>query len=104
LQQLIETKWVLNPDDKDMIVMQHQFEYILEGQNKRKVVSMVQKGDNAKKTSMSKTVGLPLGIAVDLILSGKVALSGVHIPVVKEVYVPVLEILETLGIRFVEDE
>jgi len=34
LQNLLEEKWLLKAGDKDMIVMQHQFEYILNGNHK----------------------------------------------------------------------
>jgi saccharopine dehydrogenase (NADP+, L-glutamate forming) len=40
-------------------------------------------------------VGLPLGIFVKLVLDGKITARGVQIPVMKEVYEPVLQELET---------
>lgn len=103
LQHLLESKWQLNPEDKDMIVMQHQFEYELGGRYKSKVVSMVVKGDNAENTSMAKTVGLPLAIAAKLFLTGKLNQKGVLIPVVKELYAPILSELEEYGVEFVEE-
>jgi saccharopine dehydrogenase (NADP+, L-glutamate forming) len=102
LQQLLEEKWKLDPDDKDMIVMQHQFEYIIDNQRKRTVSSMACIGGD--ETAMSRTVGLPVGISARLILQGKISLSGVHIPVHPEIYNPVLEELETLGVKFIEEE
>lgn len=39
---------------------------------------------------MSKTVGLPLGIAAKLILANKINLKGVHLPITKEIYEPIL--------------
>ncbi len=104
LQHLLESKWLLKPDDKDMIVMQHQFEYI---QNNEKQVlhsSLVVKGDDSVHTAMAKTVGLPLAITVKQILSGKLQLSGVQIPTSKVIYEPLLKELEELGIVFVEKE
>ncbi len=53
-------------------------------------------------TSMARTVGLPAAIGVRLILEGKIALTGVQVPVVPEIYEPVLAELEALGIKFVE--
>jgi hypothetical protein len=53
-------------------------------------------------TSMSQTVGLLAAIGVRLILQGKINLTGVHTPVVPEIYEPVLEELEQLGIHFTE--
>ena len=53
---------------------------------------------------MSMTVGLPVAIAVELILEKKIKSKGVVIPVDKEIYLPVLERLEELGIKFIEQE
>ena len=49
---------------------------------------------------MAKTVGLPLGIAAKLILQEKIKLTGLHIPIVPEIYEPVLGELEQHGIKF----
>jgi saccharopine dehydrogenase (NADP+, L-glutamate forming) len=51
---------------------------------------------------MAKTVGLPLGIAAKLILKGVIRTKGLHIPISKEIYEPVLAELEQHGIRFLE--
>ncbi len=100
LQKLLESKWKLREEDKDMVVMQHQFEYVLSKEKLSKTVSMVVKGEDAEHTSMAKTVGLPLGIAVRLFLEGKVDLTGVHVPVVKELYDPILRELKNHGVIF----
>ncbi len=104
LQKLLETKWSLEADDKDMIVMQHQFYYRLEGEEKCLHSSLVLEGKDQIHTAMSMTVGLPVAIATKLILQGKIQLTGVQIPVIKEVYEPVLEELKSFGIDFVEEE
>ena len=100
LQSILEKKWVLEKEDKDMVVMQHQIEYELEGKLFKKISSLVLKGDNSVDTSMSKTVGLPLGIAAKNILLSNWNLSGVHIPNKKMVYEAILSELEELGIYF----
>ncbi len=103
LQYLLEEKLKLEPDDKDRIVMQHQFEYLLDGKKKRIVSSMAFTGEDTVNTAMSITVGLPVAIATKLILQGKVTMTGVHIPIHEEIYEPVLEELESYGIRFLEE-
>ncbi len=102
LQFALETKLALSPADKDMIVMQHDIGYELNGSSHRVVSSLVVKGKDSIHTAMAKTVGLPLGIAAKLILNGSIQLSGLHLPVIKEIYLPVLKELELNGIRFVE--
>ena len=104
LQKLLESKWSLEKEDKDMIVMQHQFHYQLKGEEKCFHSSLVLEGKDQIHTAMSMTVGLPIAIATKLILQQKIQLSGVQIPVMKEVYEPVLEELKHFGIDFVEEE
>jgi saccharopine dehydrogenase-like NADP-dependent oxidoreductase len=103
LQQLLEKKWKLQPDDKDMVVMQHQVSYQLAGCTHQRTSSMVVLGDNSVNTGMAKTVGLPLGIAAKLVLQGKISRRGVVIPVYPEIYEPVLAELAELGISFREE-
>lgn len=104
LQDLLEEKWKLKEGDKDMIVMQHLFEYELNGKSHRLTSSLVVKGDDEDHTAMAKTVGLPLAITLKNFVNGRFNLSGVQIPTVKEIYNPLLEELQTLGITFDEKE
>ncbi|MBC7587875.1 MAG: saccharopine dehydrogenase, partial [Chitinophagaceae bacterium] len=48
--------------------------------------------------------GLPLGIAAKLILENKLTVTGLHIPIITEIYEPVLKELEQHGIQFNEVE
>ena len=104
LQKILEEKWTLSAEDKDMIVMQHQFEYTLDGVNKKLNSSFVVFGDNQRDTAMAKTVGLPVAIATKLILNGEITSVGVKIPTTKDIYIPVLKELAENGINFVEEE
>jgi saccharopine dehydrogenase-like NADP-dependent oxidoreductase len=99
-QQLLENKWKLEPGDKDLVVMLHEIEFKLDGESQVAKTSLIVKGDDERNTAMAKTVGLPLGIAAILLLENKITLRGLHIPIVKEIYHPVLEILEQEGIKF----
>ena len=104
LQKILEEKWTLSAEDKDMIVMQHQFEYTLDGVKKKLNSSFVVFGDNQRDTAMAKTVGLPVAIATKLILNGEITSVGVKIPTTKDIYIPVLKELAENGINFVEEE
>ena len=104
LQKLLESKWQAEPDDEDMVVMQHQFEYAQEGQTAQHVTSLVVTGQLSGFTAMAKTVGYPLGIAAKLILEDKISQRGLLIPVHREIYQPILKELATLGLRFTESE
>lgn len=105
LQHLLEKKWLLKPYDKDLVVMQHQFG-IDNSKNtklpKKIISSLVVTGTDQHHTAMAKTVGLPLGVCVKNFLTGKFKLSGVQIPIHKEIYEPMLKELEQHGICFKE--
>ena len=102
LQFALEQKLALSENDRDMIVMIHEIEYELHGQLKKTISWLINKGNDPLNTAMAKTVGLPLGIATKLILEGTIRLKGLHIPILPEIYEPVLEELEKQGIKFEE--
>ncbi len=104
LQKILEEKWGLDPEDKDMIVMQHQFDYQENGSGKKIYSTLSYIGTDRQNTAMAATVGLPVAITARLILEGKIKLTGVHLPILKEVYNPVLKELENYGIKFIEEE
>ena len=104
LEHILKKKWTLEPEDKDMIVMWHKFNFIADGKPRQIESSMVSIGDDEVNTAMSKTVGLPLAIVAKLILKGKIELSGVQIPIKKEIYEPVLAELTHTGLTFTERE
>jgi len=104
LQAILEKDWELQPEDRDMIVMQHQFEIKTEKGLKKVTSSLVDFGKDSIHTAMAKTVGLPLAIAVDLFLDGKINVRGLHLPVLPEIYLPILKELENQGIRFIDEE
>ncbi len=104
LEHILKKKWSLEPEDKDMIVMWHKFNFLKDGKPRQIESSMVALGDDEVNTAMSKTVGLPLAIAAKLILKGKINLSGVHVPIRKEIYEPVLAELINTGLVFNERE
>ena len=75
LQAILEIKWNLGAEDKDMIVMQHQFEYVLNRKVQKLNSSLLVFGDDPRYTAMAKTVGLPVAIATKLILNGQISLT-----------------------------
>jgi saccharopine dehydrogenase-like NADP-dependent oxidoreductase len=104
LEHILNKKWRLEPEDKDMIVMWHKITY-KEKDNLNPAIltsSLCVTGENLKKTAMAKTVGLPLAIATKLVLTGKINVKGLYIPTIKEIYEPVLNELKDQGIIFIE--
>ncbi|MCF8232648.1 MAG: saccharopine dehydrogenase NADP-binding domain-containing protein [Bacteroidales bacterium] len=99
LQQRLEQKWFFGDKDRDMVAMQHVADYELDGQQKRLTSTMVVYGENPPHTAMAKTVGLSLAITAEMLLSGRIKLSGIHIPTTRKIYEPVLEKLREEGIK-----
>jgi saccharopine dehydrogenase-like NADP-dependent oxidoreductase len=104
LQHLLEPKWKLGDEEKDMIVMRHLFQFEQDDIQKEVVSTLVVKGNNKENTAMSVTVGIPVAIATKLYLTGIIKEKGVHIPIRKNIYQPVMEELKTFGIEFYEEE
>jgi saccharopine dehydrogenase-like NADP-dependent oxidoreductase len=103
LQTLLEKNWKMEDSDRDMILMLHEFVYEFKNQKHSLRSSLVVKGENALRTAMAKTVGLPLGIAAKLILENKINVTGLHIPIIPGIYEPVMQELLLQGIRFEEE-
>lgn len=105
LQYLLETRLAMHTGDKDMIVMLHEIAYTdANGRSGDVTSSLVVHGEDHLRTAMAKTVGLPLGIAAVLILEEKIPVRGLHIPILPEIYTPVLKELARHDISFVERE
>jgi saccharopine dehydrogenase-like NADP-dependent oxidoreductase len=102
LEKILADKWTLQPSDKDMIVMYHKFGYELDGKQFQIDSKMVCLGDDQIYTAMAKTVGLPVAMATLLILNKKITTPGVQLPTQKEVYMPILNELASLGVVFNE--
>ncbi|RYG29377.1 MAG: hypothetical protein EOO01_38305, partial [Chitinophagaceae bacterium] len=104
LQFALEKKLALMPGDKDLIVMLHEIGYRLNGKDHLIQSSLMVTGEDHLRTAMAKTVGLPLGIAAKLVLNGTIKLTGVQVPILKEIYEPVLSELRSNGIVFKETD
>jgi saccharopine dehydrogenase-like NADP-dependent oxidoreductase len=104
LEHILNKKWVLAPNDKDLVVMWHRFVFERGGKKFETQASLVAKGDDSINTAMAKTVGLPLAIAAKLLLQDKIKRRGVVVPIHEEIYEPVLTELKSLGIELTERE
>jgi saccharopine dehydrogenase-like NADP-dependent oxidoreductase len=102
LEHILNKKWTMKPNDKDLVVMSHRIGWEEGGTEKFIEASLVVKGEDSVNTAMARTVGLPLGIAAKLILENKIQARGVLIPSSPEFYEPILAELKMLGIELTE--
>jgi len=116
---LLESKCSYQPDERDMVVLQHTFEIeTSKGEKKTRKSTLIEFGEKFRRGSsndgdenqiegisaMSKLVGVPCGIAVQLVLDGELKRPGVHAPYESWIVEPLLR--ETLkeGIEMKEEE
>lgn len=97
-------KMELGRDERDMVAMQHIFAASYPDGSKEVIKSsMLDFGTIATDTAVARTVALPAAIGVEMILNGEISETGVHIPVLPGIYNPILDQLETLDIKLVEE-
>ena len=82
--------------------MHHEF--IAEYPSKKEYITstLVNYGTPYGDSAIAKTVALPAAIAVKMILHEQIDLTGVHIPVIPDIYNPLLDELRENGIKFSE--
>jgi saccharopine dehydrogenase-like NADP-dependent oxidoreductase len=99
---LMIEKMMMDPAERDMVIMQHIFKITKDNGEKETIISRMLDFGNSDYTSIARTVALPAAIGVKMILNKEITDTGVHIPIKKSIYAPVLNELETLGIRMTE--
>jgi saccharopine dehydrogenase-like NADP-dependent oxidoreductase len=103
LAKAMLARMAYKPRERDMIVLHHQFEVEYPNRHRELLEStLIDYGEPDGDTAMARTVSLPAAIAVRMILEGKIKLTGVQIPVRRELYEPVLNELSKIGISFRE--
>jgi len=98
----MQARMAYAPGERDMIILQHTFNARYPDRAERITSTLAEFGVPGGDTAMARTVSLPAAIAVRLVLEGKLGLAGVHIPVRPEIYMPIMDELESLGVYFAE--
>ena len=100
---VLQERLVYEEGEVDLLVQHHEFiaEYG-DGRTEKITATMVDTGIPNGDSSMARTVSLPAAIATKMILQGRIELTGVHIPVLPEIYEPVLAELAAMNITLVE--
>ncbi len=103
LNVLTLSKMPLDKSERDMVVMHHEF--IAEYPSKKEYITstLIGYGIPYNDSAISRTVALPAAIAVKMILNEQIKLTGVHIPVIPDIYNPILDELKEMGIKFTEE-
>jgi saccharopine dehydrogenase-like NADP-dependent oxidoreductase len=102
LTALMLDKMQYTEGERDLLVLHHEFVAEFDGKEQRITSTMIDYGIPNGDTSMARTVSLPAAIGVHMILSGEIKRTGVIMPKYKEIYQPVLQELDKLGIKIEE--
>ena len=101
---MMNEKMMIGKEERDMVVMQHTFLAKYPDGKKEVIKSrMLDFGSLKTDTSIARTVALPAAIGVRMILEGKININGVYIPVIPEIYNPILNSLEEMNIKMNEE-
>lgn len=89
--------------EMDLLVMHHEFEADYPGLPRQRIQStLIDRGTPGGDSSMSRTVGYPVGLAAGLLADGKIQQTGVLRPIDRQWYEPILSGCRKLGISFEE--
>ncbi|EAW25037.1 saccharopine dehydrogenase (NADP+, L-glutamate-forming) [Aspergillus fischeri NRRL 181] len=100
----LERKMQYGPGERDMVMLQHKFgiEH-KDGSKETRTSTLVEYGDPNGYSAMAKTVGVPCGVAVKLVLDGTISQKGVLAPMTWDICEPLLKTLkEEYGIEMIE--
>ncbi|KJA22445.1 hypothetical protein HYPSUDRAFT_41081 [Hypholoma sublateritium FD-334 SS-4] len=101
----LETLMAYAPGERDLVMLQHKF--IIEwadGSAETRTSTLEAYGapTGSGYSAMARTVGIPCGIATQLVLDGVLSTPGVHAPYSKEFCDPLREQLEKEGLGLIE--
>jgi len=94
-------------EEKDMVMLQHKFEVTnKDGSRELRTATLLDYGAPyytfSGPSSMAKLVGVPCGVAVQLVLDGVIKTPGILAPYDRSIVDPILEQINKEGIEMVE--
>ncbi|CAA6658720.1 unnamed protein product [Spirodela intermedia] len=103
----MEGRLAYSSTEKDMVLLHHEVELELpDGQrtesHRATLLEFGRTKDGKMTSAMAITVGIPMAIGALLLLKNRVKTTGILRPLVPEVYIPALEILEACGVKLME--
>jgi len=104
LLQLLEERLNPLPDDRDHVIMEHHLSYEFREESYEFRARLISKGDNIKEGALAKAIGLTCGVAAKSFLLGSISVKGLHTPVIREIYDPILNELSDMGVAFHVEE
>jgi hypothetical protein len=100
LQYLLEKKCTPVDHDRDTILMEHHLDYTLKNVKYSMKATLIAQGENEDDPAMTKAVGLIMGAAIKAFMLDNIKMKGLLIPTCPEIYDPILNELDDLGVAF----
>ncbi|KAI9375292.1 Saccharopine dehydrogenase [Aspergillus egyptiacus] len=100
----LEKKMQYGPEERDLVMLQHKFgiEH-KDGSKEVRTSTLCEYGVPGGYSAMAKTVGIPCGVAVKLVLDGTISKKGVLAPMTWDICEPLLKTLkDDYGIEMIE--
>lgn len=102
LTDLMQAKMKYEKHERDMVLLHHIFTVEWPDKSREQKTTTLVAHGNKYATAMAQTVGIPVAVATELLISGKIQQRGVITPVSSEIYHPLLDALSDEGIHFLE--
>lgn len=100
---LFAEKLIFTPTERDLVILRDEIKVSYPNGKKQTYYStLIDYGVPGKWSSIARTTGIPPAIAARLVMEGKIATAGVHIPILPEIYEPLLVELKNEGIELKE--
>ena len=95
------------PNERDMVILEHKFEVQnADGSTEWRTSTLCAYGDPDDDedgySAMAKLVGIPCGVAVKLVLDGKISDKGILAPISRKINDPLIAALKMFGIKMEE--
>lgn len=101
---LFAEKLAFAPEERDLVILCDEVTAIFpDGTKKMHSSVLIDFGVPGRWTSIARTTGIPPAIATRFILEGKINTPGLHLPMSKAIYKPVLDELKNEGIVLKEN-
>ncbi|KAL2823927.1 Saccharopine dehydrogenase [Aspergillus cavernicola] len=100
----LEQKMQYGPEERDLVMLQHKFgiEH-KDGSKEVRTSTLCEYGVIGGYSAMAKTVGIPCGVAVKLVLDGTIGQKGVLAPMTWDICEPLIKTLKAdYGIEMIE--
>jgi saccharopine dehydrogenase-like NADP-dependent oxidoreductase len=104
LQHLLDKKFAMQPHDKDCIILRHELEYTNRDCHHKFTATLIAQGEDRRNSAIAKAIGLTTGAAAKAVLLENIKIKGLHTPIKKEIYDPILNELDDLGVAFHVEE